>query len=399
MRRAVAAAARRGARSRPLRALGSSTRAGGDTLAALELRARRRVAEAEALELAEGVAARGSRWPLLYEEDGARAREGRGSGAAGEQEMVEVSDAGEVERRKFEKHEVAAALGLPKRDLRQIDSGFRNIPSILVRDGRAIVVNMEFLKAVITAAGVIVLDPWHPNVQVMLPKLQARLADPARDRAKPEESVELLALECILKAVCRRMERRLATFEVAVNPILESSGEERDPRIMARLLPIKYGLHAFDVSVREASAAIREVLASDEDMAAAYVTTRAATGHARRLDQHHEVEELLENYLRQLDEISNEVAKIKSNVSSTEDMVHIHLDTQRNQIMKLDLVLQMGTFGVSSGALAAGIFGANLLSGLEGHPYAFYLMSGAIVVGSGGVVGSCLRMARRRGIL
>lgn len=50
----------------------------------------------------------------------------------------------------------------------------------------------------------------------------------------------------------------------------------------------------------------------------------------------------------------------------------------RNQILKVDLFLSMATFGVTSAGVVAGIFGMNLLSGFEEHPYAFHITSGAI---------------------
>lgn len=45
---------------------------------------------------------------------------------------------------------------------------------------------------------------------------------------------------------------------------------------------------------------VQDLWQSDEDMAGMYLTTRAITGHPRRIDQHEEVEALLETYIRQV---------------------------------------------------------------------------------------------------
>jgi hypothetical protein len=48
-----------------------------------------------------------------------------------------------------------------------------------------------------------------------------------------------------------------------------------------------------------------DILDSDEDMAQMYLTTKAQTGHSRRMDQHDEVEIIFENCLKQVGSVSS----------------------------------------------------------------------------------------------
>ena len=67
--------------------------------------------------------------------------------------------------------------GLPARDLRVLDPLLSYPSTILGRD-RAIVLNLEHVKAIVTAAEVLVRDPSNPRLQPFLLELHARLAIP-----------------------------------------------------------------------------------------------------------------------------------------------------------------------------------------------------------------------------
>lgn len=127
-----------------------------------------------------------------------------------------------------------------------------------------------------------------------------------------------------------------------------------------------------------------QLLQSDEDMAAMYLTdTREGVGG--RLQNHQEVEILLENYTRRLEEMRNGVAELQGFISATEAFLKIRFDGQRNKIMRQTLVLSIGTFSMGCGTAVSSLFGMNLLSGLERHPHAFLAVAGAILASSAGI--------------
>ena len=78
------------------------------------------------------------------------------------------------------------------------------------------------------------------------------------------------------------------------------------------------------------------MLIIDEDLAGMYLTEKSR-GKQRDVDQHDEVELLLEAYVKQVDGIVQEADQLASNMRNTEEIVNIILDANRNSLMLLDL--------------------------------------------------------------
>ncbi|KAG6896590.1 hypothetical protein C0992_007295 [Termitomyces sp. T32_za158] len=117
----------------------------------------------------------------------------------------------------------------------------------------------------------------------------------------------------------------------------------------------------------------------DDDMNAMYLTDKKK-GVVRELQDHEELEVLLESFTKQVEEVVNEAENIQSNVQSTQEIVELILDSNRNALLALDLQVSIVTMGVGTGALIGGLFGMNLTSHFEDHAYAFYVMSGGSAV-------------------
>jgi len=93
------------------------------------------------------------------------------------------------------------------------------------------------------------------------------------------------------------------------------------------------------------------------------------------LNDHEELEVLLESFSKQVEEIVNEAENIQSNVQSTQEIVELILDSNRNALLALDLKVSIVTMGLGVGTLVAGLFGMNLKSHIEDNEYAFGVMS------------------------
>lgn len=107
-----------------------------------------------------------------------------------------------------------------------------------------------------------------------------------------------------------------------------------------------------------------------------YLSAFKETGIRRRIDQHDEVEMMLENYMKQIDTVHSEVTSALQAVKATENATQIRLDAMRNRVLRLDIFLNLGAVSVGVGGLVAGVFGMNLLSGIEEDPAAFWIVSG-----------------------
>ena len=84
-----------------------------------------------------------------------------------------------------------------------------------------------------------------------------------------------------------------------------------------------------------------------------------------------QLEDLLETYFAQIDHAYNRMKALDEYVGSTEDYINIDLDSHRNQLIQIDLVLTFAMFITSLFTLVTGVFGMNLDSGLAEDKSAF----------------------------
>eukprot|EP01135_Chromosphaera_perkinsii_P004324 Nk52_evm16s277 gene=Nk52_evmTU16s277 len=305
---------------------------------------------------------------------------------------------GDLQWAEFSKKDFSQQMRLQPRDLRMLE--FRSQQaSVLVRPA-AILVNLGLIRAVVKHDIVVLFDPFNPGIQLLIHEMQERL----RVGAEQQDPLpyEFRALETMLINVCASIDSTMQEIRPSINEILSKLTEVDSPDIdkkhLLLLLRESKRLTAFETRANEIKIALNDILESEEDMAGMYLTTKAATGHARRIDQHEEVEMLFENYLKRVEEIANEASQLKLFIKDTEDIVNINLDSQRNTMMRLDLQMTMGNFSVGICGLAAAAFGMNLTSHLEESSSAFMLVSGGIMVGVGSMWLQLLRYGRKRNI-
>ena len=141
---------------------------------------------------------------------------------------------------------------------------------------------------------------------------------------------------------------------------------------MKLLLQYSRKLSSFQKRAKLVHGCLEEVLASgssltlqselsptcrtDDDLAAMYLTAKQL-GAPRDSHDHEELELLMESFDKQVEEIVSEIENLSANVSATEAIVELILDSNRNELLALDLKVSIGTLGLTSGALVAGLFG------------------------------------------
>ena len=205
---------------------------------------------------------------------------------------------------------------------------------------------------------------------------------------------EFIALELILMTVTRTLESRFEVYNSSLSPLLNSSSSAlNEGSTLMHLLQLKNGLTSFEVVLEETGDAIKQVLQDDRDMLDMFLTMKAR-GETPRMEEHGEIEVLLETYLRKVDELENEVRTNVKSISLTEEHIQIRLDTVRNAMMKVDLLVTICTFAVATAALIASTFGMNLTSHLEHSPLAFYVTSAVMVILAVALVKLGLRLCR-----
>ncbi|GAB2292115.1 Magnesium transporter MRS2-3 [Dionaea muscipula] len=230
------------------------------------------------------------------------------------------------------KHAIMRRTGLPARDLRILDP-LLSYPSTLLGRERAIVINIEHIKAIITAQEVLLLNSRDPSVTPFVDELQRRLLrihqattnnqeagagagstdwgnlydleeSQSRDRSpqscgfpprqgtvdsegKLEERQDLnnkdggkvlpfefVALETCLEAACTCLDNEARTLEQEAHPALDKLTSQISTLNLERVRQIKSRLVAITGRVQKVRDELEQLLDDDEDMAEMYLTEK-----------------------------------------------------------------------------------------------------------------------------
>ncbi|KAK7676354.1 hypothetical protein QCA50_011767 [Cerrena zonata] len=281
----------------------------------------------------------------------------------------------------FKKSDLCSEHRLNPRDLRKIDSRVPNlVPTILVRQ-EAILVNVLHIRALVKADAVILFDTYGSADSrlhsVFLYHLEHNLR--AKTSGPP---YEFRALESILLSVLSALEAEIVFIRNLVGGLLAELEDDIDRDRFKRLLHHSRRLASFQNRAKLVEEALEEVLEQDDDLSNMYLTDKK-NGSPRATHDHDELEVLLESFSKQVEEIRNEAENFQSNVQSTQEIVELILDSNRNALLALDLKVSILTMGIGVGTLLAGLFGMNLKSHMEDADYAFFAMSIFSIVATG----------------
>ncbi|KAJ1882314.1 magnesium ion transporter [Kickxella alabastrina] len=251
------------------------------------------------------------------------------------------------------------------------------MPAILVRK-HAILVNLLHIRALIEADRIVLFDsigaPASYSQSLLVYELQERLRNSVGQSNEPSQPFEFRALEAVLISVVNSLQSDEEVLVNLVQNVLAYLEESVDRSKLRELLQYSKRLSRFEQKALNIRDAIEEVLEQDEDLAAMYLTQKLR-GRTRDTNEHEEVELMMETYLKQVEEIVNHVESVSSHVRTTEDVVNIILDSQRNSLLLLEIRLTILTVGLSTGTFLSGLFGMNLVNTLESHPDAFFAVS------------------------
>ncbi|CAN1253292.1 Magnesium transporter MRS2-3 [Linum perenne] len=220
--------------------------------------------------------------------------------------------------------------GLPARDLRILDP-LLSYPSTVLGRERAIVINLEHIKAIITAQEVLLLNSKDPSVTPFVEELQKRISfhyqatkaqvvldvsalltmhdsqglksnteNPGPEHlllAQDQEEgrsgdgrqsmenrdgskvlpFEFVALEACLEAACGCLEIEAKTLELEAHPALDKLTSKISTLNLERVRQIKSRLVAITGRVQKVRDELEHLLDDDEDMAEMYLTEKLAS--------------------------------------------------------------------------------------------------------------------------
>ncbi|VVB06208.1 unnamed protein product [Arabis nemorensis] len=321
---------------------------------------------------------------------------------------------GAMEVVECDKSTIIKRASVPARDLRILGPVFSHSSNILARE-KAIVVNLEVIKAIVTAEEVLILDPLRPEVLPLIERLkqqfplrngtenasanvQSPLDPEGAEGLQSELPFEFQVLEIALEVVCSIVDTSVAALETEAWPILDELTKHVSTENLEYVRSLKSNLTRLLARVQKVRDELEHLLDDNEDMADLYLTrkwiqnqqTEAIlagtasnsivalphnTSNLHRLasnrsasmltsnadeDDVEDLEMLLEAYFMQLEGMRNKILTVREYIDDTEDYVNIQLDNQRNELIQLQLILTIASFAIAAETLLASLFGMNI---------------------------------------
>ncbi|XP_061365742.1 magnesium transporter MRS2-4-like isoform X2 [Gastrolobium bilobum] len=341
---------------------------------------------------------------------------------------------GRSELMELDKNTIIRQASIPARDLRILGPIFSHSSTILARE-KAMVVNLEFIKAIVTAEEVLLLDPLRQEVLPFVEQLRQQL--PYKNEQESEMQLvstgrqwlplaevseglqselpfEFHVLEIALEVVCTYLDSSVADLERGAYPVLDELARNVSTKNLEHVRSLKSNLTRLLARVQKMRDEIEHLLDDNEDMAQLYLTRKwlqnqqieahlGATNSnnvsntapiVRRIGSNRsgslmtskfgddndveDLEMLLEAYFMQLDGIRNKILSVREYIDDTEDYVNIQLDNHRNELIELQLTLTIASFSIAIETLIAGVFGMNIHCSLYEKKGIFWTFVGSV---------------------
>ena len=322
--------------------------------------------------------------------------------AVTQRKWLMIDNAGNTEMVTLIKSHLTQTLGIQLRDLRLLDPKLAaSYPTAILCRERALVVNLEFVKMIVGLDKCYVTNLDDENTKSFVQELQRRLqsihlgipptksvadlsnaeaAQAAATTFSPafdELPFELRVMEVALDFVSKYLEQLTTDLEAAAHPALDALTAKVTSDNLERVRRIKNRMVRLTTRVETLREVLEKYLDDDSDMVdmnlAAKESREAQEKAARQLSNQpfdvvlsahgaktpgsprsatltydsdeeeeeavEEVEQLLETFFLQLDNTWNKLQTLTEYVDDTEDYINIELDSKRNQLIRLDLIL------------------------------------------------------------
>lgn len=265
---------------------------------------------------------------------------------------------------KFPKWTFLRDHGLYPRDLRKIDTSTIDIiPSIVVKP-TCILINLLHIKALIQKNQVFVFDTSNPEAAmklgVLMYDLESKLSQTNLTPHLTAQLYEHKALESILINVMTCLETEYKQHYSICGQILNELEDQIDRDKLRDLLIRSKNLTSFYQKSLLIRDVLDELLESDEDLASMYLSEQKTEA-----DDFADLEMLLETYYKQCDEYVQQSESLIQDIKSTEEIVNIILDANRNSLMLFELKVTIYTLGFTVATMVPAFYGMNLKNFIE----------------------------------
>lgn len=254
------------------------------------------------------------------------------------------------------------------------------VPSLVTRH-ECIMLNLINIRALIQKNKVTLFDSnasTNPNsVKVHESRSQLQFLRELGDKLKCKSDsahqegelfYEFRALEAILIHVIANLTTEMKVHKTVVSNVLLGLDESIERYKLRYLLIQLKKLASFEQKVTLIRDLLDDLLEKDDELNALYLTDpRTGTNHA-------EIEMLLESYYKHADEIVQTVGNLRSQIKTTEEIINIVLDSNRNELMLLGLKFSTGLLSMGIALYFAALYGMNLENFIEESDGGFELI-------------------------
>ncbi|XP_051115920.1 magnesium transporter MRS2-I-like [Andrographis paniculata] len=284
---------------------------------------------------------------------------------------ISIDSSGQESIFDADKYAIMQRVQIHARDLRILDP-LLSYPSTILGCERAIVLNLEHIKAIITSDELLIHDPSDDNIVPILENLRRkRNKCDFENGAEDDSPFEFRALEVALEAICSYLSARALELESTVYPAVHMFTSKICGRNLDRVRKLKTRLTRLTARVQKVRDELEQLLGDDDDMLNFYLSRKLA----RRRGDENDVEELemiLEAYFTQIDGTFDRLTTLHNYIDNTEDYINIQLDNRRNRLIQVELFLSTGTMCLDLYSLVTAIFGMSIpYPWNDGHGYVF----------------------------
>ncbi|KAG2734193.1 hypothetical protein G9P44_002199 [Scheffersomyces stipitis] len=245
------------------------------------------------------------------------------------------------------------------------------VPSIVTRT-YGILLNLLNIRALIKHDKVVVFDSFRSssggsrlNESHSHSQFLHDLSDRLRNTSGETLPYEFRALESILIHAMSNLSTEMKVHSTVLQNILHGLEDSIDREKLRYLLIRSKKITQFHQKAKLIRDLIYNMLEQDDEELNALFLTDIFNGHPRTGSNHEEVELLLESYYQTSDEIVQTVENLISQIKTTEEIINVVLDSNRNELMLLGLKFSTGLLSMGIVMYTAALYGMNLENFIE----------------------------------
>ncbi|SCU95111.1 LANO_0E09318g1_1 [Lachancea nothofagi CBS 11611] len=271
--------------------------------------------------------------------------------------------------------------GMLPRDLRKIEKSRKKdlVPILLVREN-SIFISLLTIRALVKCDTVILFDSVGLSLEsrahrTFLNDLSLRLRNQdVNGMTRDPLPYEFRALESIFVCALSNLTAEMKVHLTVTRGILQDLEYSITRDKLRFLLVQNKKLSQFYKKTSLMGEMIDDLLDQDDDLCEMYLSSKRA-GKFRDEKDHAEIEMLLETYYAHVEEIVQTIGSTISDVRTTEEIINIILDSNRNQLMLLGLRFSIGLLSMGGALYVASLYGMNLENYIEDGNIGFLLVT------------------------